>query len=231
MNQQLALRIQPHEEATFTNYFWSRENNWLKAQLQDTISGVGDRLIYLWGGCGAGKSHLLQACVHELSLSKPAIYLPLHLIKPSGIVVLDGLEDQALLCVDDVDVLAGDKVWEEAFFHFYNRIRDEGRATLIMSGGQAPRFSPLQLPDLRSRLGGSLVLQVHELDDDSKIHNLCLQAQKRGLELPLSVAQFLVTRCARNMHDLHTLLTRLDEASWVLQRKLTIPFVKATLGL
>lgn len=231
MNRQLALRIQPNEEATFANYFCAQENAWLKAQLQATIDGRGERLVYLWGGCGAGKSHLLQACVHELSLSQPAIYLPLHLLKSSGPVVLEGLETQALLCVDDVDCVAGDAVWEEALFHLYNRIRDEGRAALILSGAHAPRFSPIVLPDLRSRLGGSLVLQVHELDDESKVQNLCLQAQKRGLELPVSVAQFLVTRCARNMHDLHTLLMQLDEASWVLQRKLTIPFVKETLGL
>lgn len=231
MNQQLALRIQPNEEATFANYFWSQENMWLKSQLQDTIQETGERLIYLWGGAGSGKSHLLQACVHELSLSQPAIYLPLHLIKSSGAIVLEGLEDQALLCVDDVDALAADKAWEEALFHLYNRVRDQGRATLILSGSHSPRHSPIQLPDLRSRLGGSLVLQVHELDDDSKVHTLCLQAQKRGLDLPVTVAQFLVTRCARNMHDLHQLLTQLDEASWVSQRKLTIPFVKATLEL
>lgn len=231
MNKQLALKIQPNEEATFANYFWSQENDWLKAQLKATIEGVGERLIYLWGSSGAGKSHLLQACVHELSLSNPAIYLPLHLVKSSGASVLEGLEHQALLCVDDIDAIAQDKVWEEALFHLYNRMRDEGRATLILSGSHAPRYSPIQLPDLRSRLGGSLVLQVHELDDDSKIHNLVLQAQKRGLDLPLGVAQFLVTRCARNMHELHALLSKLDEASWVLQRKLTIPFIKATLGL
>ncbi len=231
MNKQLALKIQPNEEATFANYFWSQENAWLKAQLQSTISGVGDRLIYLWGASGAGKSHLLQACVHELSLSKPAIYLPLRLVASSGAGVLDGLEHQALLCIDDIDAIAGDKIWEEALFHLYNRMRDEGRAILILSGHDAPRYSPITLPDLRSRLGGSLVLQVHELDDDSKVHNLTLQAQKRGLDLSLSVAQFLVTRCARNMHELHALLSKLDEASWVLQRKLTIPFIKETLGL
>ena len=231
MNRQLALRIQPNEEATFANYFCAQENAWLKAQLQATIDGRGERLIYLWGSYGAGKSHLLQACVHELSLSHPAIYLPLHLLKSSGPVVLEGLETQALLCVDDVDCIAGDPAWEEALFHLYNHVRDEGRAALILSGAHAPRFSPIVLPDLRSRLGGSLVLQVHELDDESKVQNLCLQAQKRGLELPVTVAQFLVTRCARNMHDLHTLLMQLDEASWVLQRKLTIPFVKETLGL
>lgn len=231
MNRQLALRIQPNDEATFANYFWSEDNNWLKAQLQATLHGSGERLIYLWGGEGSGKSHLLQACVHEFSLSTPAIYLPLLLIKSSGPVVLEGLETQGLLCVDDVDCVAGDKIWEEALFHLYNRIRDEGRSVLILSGSQAPRYSPIVLADLRSRLAGSLVLQVHELNDDCKVSNLCLQAQKRGLEMPLTVAQFLVTRCARNMHDLHTLLTTLDEASWVLQRKLTIPFVKKTLGL
>ena len=88
----------------------------------------------------------------------------------------------------------------------------------------------IALADLRSRLTSCLVMQVHELKDTDKIQTLRAQAHKRGFELPESVAQFLVNRSARNMHDLHTLLDRLDRASLAAQRKITIPFVKTILN-
>jgi len=90
---------------------------------------------------------------------------------------------------------------------------------------------PLALADLRSRLSWGLVLQLNELGDNDKISTLKSRANKRGFELPTSVAQFLLNRCSRNMHDLQDLLDSLDKASLMAQRKITIPFVKHTLGI
>lgn len=231
MNRQLALTIQPNEESTFANFFWTSENHWVRTHLLNALENHGEQIIYLWGHPGSGKSHLLQACVHHLNVSQPAIYLPLQSLKDWGPAVIEGLEEQTLLCVDAVDAIATDKAWEEALFHLYNRIRDQGKSRLIITGYAAPTYSSIQLPDLRSRLGGSLVLQLHELNDEDKVNALCFLAQKRGLELAHTTAQFLVSRWGRNMHDLHALLQQLDEASWVAQRKLTIPFIKKILSI
>ena len=230
MNHQLALAIQLNDEATFADFCWG-DNALLQEHLQRTLAGDGEQLIYLWGASGCGKSHLLQACCQHVGLDQPAIYLPLKTLKEWGPGIVDGLDGQALLCVDEVDAIAAAPLWEEALFHLYNRIRDQGRTTLILAGLSPPRHAPIALPDLRSRLGGGLVIQLHELSDAAKINTLCVQSNKRGLDLPLSVAQFLVNRCARNMHDLHALLNRLDQASLVAQRKLTIPFIKTILDI
>jgi DnaA family protein len=133
--------------------------------------------------------------------------------------------------VDELDEIAGDAAWEEALFHLYNRVRDLARGTLIFATRHAPRKSLIQLPDLKSRLAAGLVVQVHELSDLDKIAVMCRWAEKRGLELSQVVGQFLLSRCGRNLHDLHALLDRLDNASWVLQRKLTIPFIKTVLDI
>ena len=70
-----------------------------------------------------------------------------------------------------------------------------------------------------------------ELNDEDKISTLKQHALKRGFDLPESVGQYLLSRCSRNMHDLHQLLNRLDDASLVAQRKITIPFVKEILHM
>lgn len=232
---QLPLAIQLNDEATFDDFFWSAENalvrGYLMSFLTSTSDTVKEKLVYLWGKQGSGKSHILQACVQQFAHDVPAIYLPLKSVIAYGPGVLEGLESQTLLCLDDIDIIAQNPDFEEALFHLYNRIRDTGNTLLLMSGSTSPQATPIQLPDLRSRLGGSLVLQLHALSDDDKIACLCLRAKQRGLELSEHAAQFLVSRCARDMPQLKQLLDTLDEASWTLHQKLTIPFIKKVLNI
>ncbi|MFT4058832.1 MAG: DnaA regulatory inactivator Hda [Legionella sp.] len=230
MNKQLALAIKLNDEATLADFHWG-SNQLLQQQLHRILTFQEDRLLYLWGAKGCGKSHLLQASCQVVSSTHSAIYLPLHLLKEWGPQTLDGLEEQSLVCIDDIDAIAGDPTWEEALFHLYNKVKDMDKNILIISGNQSSTTLPIKLPDLHSRISWGLVMQLMELTDEEKISTLKLHALKRGFDLPTSVGQFLISRCSRNMHDLHQLLNRLDDASLVAQRKITIPFVKDTLNI
>jgi DnaA family protein len=230
MNRQLALALQLNDEATFADFCWG-ENTLLQQQLYNTLHGSDERFIYIWGAPGSGKSHLLQACCQAMTDHQSTIYLPLRLLKDWGPQVIDGIEDQALISIDDIETIAGDPAWEEALFHLYNRVRDNEQTTLIITSNCPPARSPVSLLDLQSRLSWGLIFQLNELSDHHKINTLKLHANKRGFELPTSVGQFLLNRCSRNMHDLHALLNRLDDASLIAQRKITIPFVKNILGI
>lgn len=235
MNRQLALNLPINIEATFENFCW-HANPLLKDQIETSLELkehplVKEPFIYIWGISGSGKSHLLQACCQVLNQRASSIYLPLRLLKDWGAEVIEGIEEQSLICLDDIEAIAQDKSWEEALFHLYNRIRSHENTTLIITGNVAPTQLPIMLPDLISRLSWGLTMELHELCDEDKIHTLQLQANKRGFRLSNSVAQFLINRCSRNMHDLHQLLDQLDEASLRAQRKITIPFVKETLAI
>lgn len=226
MNSQLTLSMQLNDEISFVDFCWYG-NEVLQAQFNRVLAGQGERLFYLWGNPGCGKTHVLQAACNAIPSS---IYLPLDTLKEWGPEVLEGLDERALIAIDDIDAITGDPIWEEALFHLYNRIRDQGKSILIISGKTAPTHIAIQLPDLRSRLTWGMVFQLHELNDENKIGTLQLHAKNRGFDLPATVCQYLLTRYARNMHDLHVLLNRLDDASLVAQRKITIPFVKEVLG-
>ena len=230
MNQQLALAIQLHPEATLEDFHWG-DNLLLQQHIYDLLNAKSNQhLIYLWGPPGSGKSHILQAYC-QAEKSRQIIYLPLQMLKDLGPEVIDDLDFRAVLCIDDIDAIAGNRAWEEALLHLYNRVRDNGEGTFIVAAQTPPVDSPIQLADLKSRLSWGLVIQLNELNDDNKIKTLQRHAQKRGFELPTSVVQFLINRCARNMHDLHQLLNCLDETSLAAQRKITIPFVKQILKI
>lgn len=227
MNHQLALAIQLNDEATFNDFCWEG-HQLLQKELLKALDGTGERFIYLWGNTGSGKSHLLQACCQHLGIDATSIYLPLETLKTWDASVLSDLEDHSLYCIDEIEAIAENTMWEEALFHLYNRVRD--KSTLIVAANTPPKQLPIALPDLKSRLSSGLVIQIHELTDANKAKTLQSEALRRGFELSQQVAQFLVSRSARNMHDLRALLDKLDHASLEAQRKITIPFVKTTLN-
>ncbi len=229
MNRQLALAIQLNDEATLDDFCWG-SNNLLEQQLKNCLAGGGERLFYLWGEAGCGKTHLLQACC-QAAPNATAIYLPLQLLKEWGPQSLDNLAEQSLIAIDDIDAIASDKIWEEALFHLYNKVRDNGKTVLLISSRKSLCHLQIALADLKSRLTWGLVAQLHELDDDLKIKTIQRHASKRGFELPTVVGQFIINRCARNMHDLHHIIDHLDKASLAAQRKITVPFVKTILGI
>ena len=228
MSQQLALPVNLRDDATFTNFYPGDNTHLIKA-LHELVTGNNERLIYCWGHEGAGRSHLLQACCHELTDQQfSVVYLPLSISQLSP-EILEDLEHMNLVCLDDINAVLGNKDWEEALLHFYNRARDN-HVRLVVSGNEAPPQLPCELADLRSRLSWGLVFQVAGLSDDQKLLALQMHAHQRGLQLTSEVGQFLLRHYPRDMSALFTMLNKLDHASLVAKRRLTIPFIKQVLG-
>lgn len=217
---QLPLRIGLRDSATFANFHPGSN-----AAVTHTLQQGEEPFVYLWGASGSGKSHLLQALCHAATESGAvAIYLPLD---GEGVApaMLEGLELMSLVCLDNLDAVAGDGMWEQALFHLYNRLRESGNR-LIVAARSAPGALGIALPDLVSRLGWGPVFQLQVLSDGEKAAALQQRAANRGMQMPAEVAAYLMSRSARDMHALFALLERLDELSLAAQRKLTIPFVR-----
>ncbi len=209
---QLLLDISPDWQPTLDNFVVGR-NLELLSVLHHALAGKNtERCVYLWGGSGSGKTHLLQACVRtKLDAQHNAVYaqacVPQH---------------AALVAVDDADQLSEDAQIE--LFDLYNQIRDSS-SLLLISG----KVSPLHLElrdDLRSRLGWGLVYQVHGLNDEEKSHALTLHAHARGFELSHEVTQYLLRHGRRDLPSLLMLLDALDEHSLRLHRTPSVPLLK-----
>lgn len=222
MTRQLPLAMRLNDSATVDNYFAAGNEN----AVHD-LQTPAHQFVYLWGVSGTGKTHLLQAACH--TAGSGSAYLPLG---EEGIVpeMLEGMEQLSVLCLDNVDAVAGDVAWETALFHLYNRMRDLNHR-LIVAASMSPAAIPLHLADLKSRFSWGISYQLTELGDADKVLAMQQRAHRRGMYLPAEVAEYLLKRYPRDMLSLFELIERLDEGSLVAQRKITIPFARELLGL
>lgn len=230
MAEQLPLQFEYRADQHFSSFFPGR-NQELIEHLQTCADNSGEQFLFIWGKPGQGKSHLLQACCQRASKQNhSAFYLPLSLDKFSNPEVLYGLESMDIVCIDDIHKLAGQPLWELALFNFFNRMRDNNKR-LIISSDCPPTQIPVQLPDLKTRLGWGLTLKLRTLNDEEMITALQLRADTIGFEISEKSGQFLLTHYSRDANALWNLLHRLDHATLSAQRKVTIPFLKQLLNL
>lgn len=220
MSQQLTLGIRLRDDATFDNYY-ADDNEQVVYNLQNQQ----DPYIFLFGEAGTGKTHLLQAACHAGGKKGlPVVYLPLaeQDLVPA---MLDGLENMALIALDDIHRVVGDDVWELALFNLYNRVRERGGFMLVSSSIPLASLN-IKLADLRSRFSWGPVFQLTALSDKGKQYALQQRAKNRGLELSDDAVKYLLKRSSRDMNSLFLLFEKLDKASMIEKRKLTIPFIK-----
>ena len=230
MNNQLTLGVSLRDQATFESY-WPGSNIQLVRTLEQSLQGAGERIFYLYGAGGQGRTHLLQACCHAANARQQgSVYLPLAEWRHFSPDLLEGLETRPVVCLDDIHQITGQPAWEEAFFHAFNRMRDAG-TLLVVTAHTVPAALGLGLPDLVSRLAGSMIFQLQPLSDDEKLDMLIMRAERRGMVLSAEAGRFILTHCPRHLSTLCAALDALDRASLAAQRRLTIPFIKSVLEI
>jgi DnaA-homolog protein len=180
---------------------------------------------WIWGPAGSGKSHLLQAAC---AAHPGAAYLPADELLPAGPGVLEGWDERPLVCIDDIDRLAGRPEWELAAFALFNRLWELG-GRLVVSASAGPAATRFALADLQSRLAWGGVFRLEPLSDPQRAAALRRRAAHRGLELPPEAAAYLLRRLPRDMRALCGWLDKLDTASLAAGKRLTLPFVKAVI--
>jgi DnaA family protein len=222
----MALPLRLADHAVFES-FLTGSNETLVATLTDLAVDQGGHGYWLWGPPASGKTHLLQATCEKAG--DRSVYVPLRMLADGSPEILDGLASRELICLDDIETVAGNPAWEEALFALCNEVLDADRS-LVVSAAMSSRECPIELPDLQSRLARLATFQVRTLSDDERIEALQLRAEHRGLDLPDDTARFLLSRSRRDMASLYELLDKLDEEALRAKRRLTIPFVKEVLS-
>lgn len=229
MAEQLPVNFEFRANQTFDDFF-PGGNQEIINHLQKSLDGTGEQQIFIWGEAGLGKSHLLQACCHQARKQQlEAFYL--CLARADGLpdpAILGGLDKFDWVCVDDIDHIAGDPLWEQAFFNFFNQHRSHGHK-LLLSASCPPPAIAIQLPDLKTRLNWGLTLKLKPLTESDSIKALIFKAKQMGFAISPQAGRFLLTHYNRDLASLWHLLDTLDRASLAAKRKLTLPFLRKVL--
>lgn len=227
--RQLTLGVGLREGHDFDSFVTGRNSAAIAALLTVFDADIAP-LVYLWGGVGTGKTHLLEAlCARGGERARRVAFVPMKHREGLEPMVLSGLEDSDLVCVDDVHAAAGESAWEEALFHLYNRL-EAARVPLVVTAACPPLKAGWRLKDLESRLASGTACEILPLNDDERAQVLRQNARARGFDFPDEAVRYVLHRELRDMHSLMAILDLLDTQSLTHQRKVTIPLVREVLS-
>ncbi|MCP4128967.1 MAG: DnaA regulatory inactivator Hda [Gammaproteobacteria bacterium] len=216
----------PKQSSTLDNFI-PGENSQALSEITACTREQHGGYFYLWGPGSSGKSHLMTAAAKAANENGHAVaYIPLAKADELSPEMLANIEQMGLVGLDDIHTIAGNRGWEEALFHLFNRTREQA-TTLIVSANCGPSSLQIALPDLVSRLASGVSYRLIPLDDAAKLNLLVDRAKKRGMELSLESANYILKNYSRDTESLLALLEQLDRASLAAQRKLTIPFIRS----
>jgi DnaA family protein len=224
---QIPLQLEPRRPDRFDEFVAGPNENALAAA-RHLIDEPGGSL-FLSGPEGSGKSHLLNALCHaarENGLA--AFYIALKRLPEEAAASLEGLQVLDLVCVDDLDSVAGNPVWENALFACFNQVR-AAHGRLLVSSSLPLASLQLCLPDLASRLAWGVRQNLRPPNDDHKLLILQQRARTLRIDLPEDVQSYLLKHSKRDMSSLLLALERLKDAAFVGKRKITVPLAREIL--
>lgn len=225
---QIPLQLEPRRPDRLEEFVAGPNGNALAAvrQLLEEPGGI----LFLSGPEGSGKSHLLNALCHSArEAGLAAFYIALKRLPEEAAASLEGLQVLDLVCVDDLDSVAGNPAWENALFRCFNEVRAAHGRLLVSS---RKRLSSLDfiLPDLASRLAWGVRQNLQLPDDEGKMEILDQRARTLRIELPGDVRAYLLKHSRRDMASLLSALERLKDAAFASKRKITVPLAREILN-
>lgn len=176
--------------------------------------------LFIYGGVGLGKTHLLQAIGNKIlkDFSEKKInYLPAEKFISQIVEAIKNHQIERLkskyisvdiLILDDAQFLAGKEKTQEEFFHIFNALYEKNKQ-IVISSDRPPKAIPALVERLRSRFEGGMVGDIGYPDVETRIAILKAKAQERNIELPEPILNYLANHIQKNIRELEGALNRL----------------------
>ncbi len=232
---------------TFDSFVVGKPNELAHAAARRVAEGgpVTFNPLFLYGGVGLGKTHLMHAIAHELSIRRPearVLYLSAEQFMYRFVQALrerqimdfkEMFRSVDVLMVDDVQFIAGKDSTQEEFFHTFNALVDQGKQ-IVISADRAPGEIKDLEERIKSRLQCGLVVDLHPTDYELRLGILqtkteAYRAQYPGLQIADGVLEFLAHRITTNVRVLEGALTRLFAFASLVGREITLDLAQECL--
>ncbi len=219
----------------FENFVVGKPNEFAYAAAKRVAESddVSFNPLFLYGGVGLGKTHLMHAIAWEIRQRTPSrkvVYLSAEKFMYSFVRALRNQDTVSfkeqfrsvdVLMIDDVQFIAGKDATQEEFFHTFNALVDQGRQ-IVLSADKSPSSLEEIGDRLRSRLSSGLVADLHPTTFELRLGILDAKAEQLGVVVPQRVKEFLAHKISSNVRELEGALTRLVAHAQLVGGSLTL---------
>lgn len=228
---------------TFDNFVVGKPNELAYAaarRVADTENPAFNPL-FLYGGVGLGKTHLMHAIAWHIRTNYPhrrVIYMSAEKFMYQFVRALRFKDTVAfkeqfrsvdVLMIDDVQFIGGKDTTQEEFFHTFNALVDRNRQ-VIVSADKSPQDLDRMEERLRSRLGWGLVADLHPVNYELRLGILHAKAEKLGCPVPDKVMEFLAHKIASNVRELEGALNRIIAHAQLVGRTISLEMTQEVLS-
>ena len=227
---------------TFDTFVVGDNNNFAHAAALAVAQSPGKAYnpLFLYGGAGLGKTHLLHAIGHQVAKQSPQARAAYVSCEQFTNDYIDGIQNNQLarfrkkyrqtdvLLIDDVQFLAGKERIQEEFFHTFNALHEARKQIVLSCDRPASELQNLE-QRLVSRFEWGLVTDLQPPDGEVRLAILRKKAQIAGMELPEEIMSFLANRIRSNIRRLEGALIRVVSYAALTSKKLSLELVESLL--
>jgi|TARA_R110002124_G_scaffold150418_11_gene317080 chromosomal replication initiator protein len=229
---------------TFENFVVGKSNELAHAaarRVAEAKDSVPFNPLYIYGGVGLGKTHLMHAIGHAIAANSPkkrVLYLSAEKFMYRFIRALrfkdtmnfkDQFRSVDVLMIDDVQFIAGKDSTQEEFFHTFNALVDQNHQ-IIISGDRSPTDLEGMEERMRSRLGWGLVADIHPTDYELRLGILQSKVEQGKITIDPRILEFLAHRITSNVRELEGALNRVLAYSDLVGRAVTLESTQEVLS-
>ncbi len=236
------IKTNLNEQYTFDNFVEGKSNQMARA----AASQVGERPggaynpLFIYGGVGLGKTHLMHAVGNMIKKNNPnakVVYLHSERFVADMVKALQhnainefkrNYRSLDALLIDDIQFFAGKERSQEEFFHTFNALL-EGQKQIILTCDTFPKEVKNLDERLKSRLGWGLTVNIEPPELETRVAILNSKAEKANIELPSDVAFFIAKHIRSNIRELEGALSRVNANAQFKGEPITLQFAKEAL--
>lgn len=206
---------------TFANFIVGKGNELAHAAAQAVAARPGEAYnpLFIYGGVGLGKTHLLQAIGHsmlEANAQTKILYVSSEKFTNEFVAAVkegrakefkDRYRNVDLLLIDDIQFIGGKEQTQEEFFHTFNELHQQGKQ-VVMTSDRPPKAIPALEDRLRSRFEWGMIADISNADLETRMAIVQAKAQEKGFELDDEIANLIATEIQSNIRELEGALNK-----------------------